>query len=213
VFQKSLEMSLFNEPFEICPGMSLLASFAETTQTLAAIESVLAVSPLRQMQTARGFYMSVKTSSCGEWGWISDRKGYRYVNTDPITENPWPAMPKFLFDLARKAAEQAGYSDFYPDTCLINHYVPGVQMGAHQDKDELDFSQPIVSVSIGIPARFFVVGPERAGKSRAVDLKDGDVIVFGGPARRFYHGVRKLKEATHPTFGAQRWNLTFRKAR
>jgi len=156
--------------------------------------------------------MSVETSSCGQLGWVSDRKGYRYVRRDPLTEKPWPSMPQVLQELANAAALEAGYPGFSPDSCLINHYVPGTQMGAHQDKDEADFSQPIVSVSLGISARFFVVGPQRTGKSTSVDLMDGDVIVFGGPSRRFFHGVRKLKATNHPRLGPHRWNLTFRKA-
>ena len=94
----------------------------------------------------------------------------------------------------------------------MNHYQPGTQMGAHQDRDESDFDAPIVSVSLGIDARFFVMGSRRRGSSIAVDLSDGDVLVFGGPARKFYHGVRKLKFSEHPRFGPVRWNLTFRKA-
>jgi len=205
-------MNLFDDAVDICPGMRLLPSFADSAQSFAAVQSVLAIAPLRQMQTSRGFKMSVETSSCGDLGWISDRKGYRYVDCDPLSEEPWPAMPTVLFELAQSAALEAGYAGFSPDSCLINHYAPGTQMGAHQDKDEVDFSQPIVSVSLGISARFFVVGPERTGKSTSVDLTDGDVIVFGGPSRRFFHGVRKIKPTTHPVLGPHRWNLTFRKA-
>lgn len=156
--------------------------------------------------------MSVQTSNCGEVGWISDRRGYRYSAIDPLTEQPWPDMPEEFSMLASRAAAEAGYDGFTPDACLINYYVPGTQMGAHQDKDEQDFEQPIVSVSLGIDARFFVIGPERKGTSTAVDLSDGDVLVFGGPSRKFYHGVRKLKTSVHPLWGAGRWNLTFRKA-
>jgi len=185
---------LISDRIDVCAGMVVLLGYADTVTLHKALNRVLMDSPLRQMQTSRGFYMSVQTSNCGNLGWVSDRQGYRYTQVDPVTEKPWPAMP------------------FYPDACLINHYKPGTQMGAHQDKDESDFSQPIVSVSLGIDARFFVVGPERRGKSIPIDLSDGDVVVFGGPARRHFHGVRKLKESVHPRFGSVRWNLTFRKA-
>ena len=121
-------------------------------------------------------------------------------------------MPGAFLKVATEAALAAGFSDYEPDSCLINHYVPGTQMGAHQDKDEKDFGAPIVSVSMGIDARFFVLGPERRGTSTSVDLSDGDVVVFGGPSRLFFHGVRKLKPGSHDVFGASRWNLTFRKA-
>ena len=204
--------ALFNESRVICPGMVYLPSFADSDQLHQALQPVLTASPLRQMQTSRGFPMSVRTSNCGTAGWVSDRKGYRYTAIDPLTEQPWPDMPEVFSSLAMRAATEAGYDGFRPDACLINYYVPGTQMGAHQDKDERDFDQPIVSVSLGIDARFFVIGPERKGTSTAVDLSDGDVVVFGGASRKFYHGVRKLKSATHPVWGECRCNLTFRKA-
>lgn len=203
---------LVSQVIEICPGMFVLPGFIDSSVLRRPLEEVLVHSPLRQMQTSRGFLMSVHTSNCGTVGWISDRKGYRYVEQDPLNGKPWPRMPEQFATLANHAATCAGFTSFEPDACLINHYRPGTQMGAHQDRDESDFSQPIVSVSLGIDARFFVIGPEKRGKSIPVDLSDGDVMVFGGPARRYYHGVRKLKESTHPQFGAIRWNLTFRKA-
>jgi alkylated DNA repair protein (DNA oxidative demethylase) len=156
--------------------------------------------------------MSVETSNCGSLGWVSDRRGYRYTEIDPLNGEPWPVMPEIFQEIAEKAAMTAGFPRFRPDSCLINYYVPGTQMGAHQDKDEKDFSAPIVSVSMGIDARFFVLGQERRGTSTSVDLSDGDVVVFGGPSRLFFHGVRKLKTSSHEVFGASRWNLTFRKA-
>ncbi len=209
----SVMRDLFSaESVEICPGMILLRQYADSAELQSGLESVLAVSPLRRLQTTRGFYLSVQSSNCGQLGWVSDRQGYRYSELDPLTGKPWPSMPAVFRALAQRAAEAAGFAGFDPDGCLINHYEPGTQMGAHQDKDESDFGAPIVSVSMGIDARFFVTGPERRGRSRAVDLSDGDVVVFGGPARRYYHGVRKLKYSEHPRFGAVRWNLTFRKA-
>ena len=114
--------------------------------------------------------------------------------------------------LANSAASAAGFDEFVPDVCLINQYKPGSQMGAHQDRNERNFDHPIVSVSLGIPARFFVQGESKGGKAVSVDVHDGDVIVFGGEARCYYHGVRKLKLASHPLFGSVRWNLTFRVA-
>jgi len=158
--------------------------------------------------------MSVAMTNCGELGWVSDRRGYRYSAIDPETGKPWPAMPAVMQSLAAEAADLAGYPGFKPDACLINRYVPGAQMGAHQDRNERDRSQPIVSVSLGIPARFFVMLEDTAdsAKSIPVDLSDGDVIVFGGAARMCSHGVRKLKSGLHPLWGEARWNLTFRMA-
>ena len=204
--------NLVPDILEICAGMFLLPGFVDSSILRPELESVLKTSPLRKMQTSRGFEMSVHNSNCGKVGWISDRNGYRYSKIDPQTGNSWPAMPDSFLSLAQSAAEEAGFLRYQPDACLINQYRPGNQMGAHQDRDEQDFDAPIVSVSLGIDARFFVIGPERRGKSIPVDLSDGDVLVFGGPARMFYHGVRKLKHAVHPIWGATRWNLTFRQA-
>lgn len=197
---------------EILPGWWYLPGFADSERLAPVLASVCAAAPVRRMQTPRGFTMSVAMTSCGDAGWVSDRRGYRYSPEDPLTGKPWPAMPSVLSTLANAASRASGFGDFIPDVCLVNRYLPGTQMGAHQDRDEVDFSVPIVSVSLGIPARFFIVGDQRQGRSTPVDLVDGDVIVFGGPARRQFHGVRKLKAGEHPLFGQTRWNLTFRKA-
>jgi len=99
-----------------------------------------------------------------------------------------------------------------PDACLVNRYAAGARMSLHQDKDEQDFTQPIVSVSLGIPAVFLLGGFKRTDKTLRVRLSHGDVVVWGGPARLRYHGVLALQEAHHPVMGAYRINLTFRKA-
>lgn len=203
---------LFSEPVTVLPGMTLLPGFAVSKELQPILSAVCELSPVRQMVTRRGQKIQVAMTSCGQCGWVSDTKGYRYTSLDPVSNKPWPAMPKAFKDLAQRAAAQGGFPGFEPDACLINRYQPGTQMGAHQDRDEQDFSQPIVSVSLGIPARFFVQGLERRGASTPVDLSDGDVVVFGGPARLYYHGVRKLKPNDDPIWGPYRWNLTFRKA-
>lgn len=203
---------LFSDVSPVLPGVHLLKGFADSSVLQPLLDEVVGVAPLRQMETSRGFKMSVSQTNCGQLGWVSDRQGYRYVADDPLTGRPWPDMPDAFLTLAAEAAESAAFVDFCPDACLINRYSPGTQMGAHQDRDERDFAQPIVSVSLGIPARFFIIGAERRGNSTAIDLEDGDVVVFGGPARRYYHGVRKLKDATDSQFGSYRWNLTFRRA-
>ena len=115
-------------------------------QLLPALEAILAVAPLRHMMTPGGFSMSVGTSSCGTLGWITDRSGYRYSTVDPLSGQPWPAMPEVLSELARKAAQRAEFADFHPDSCLINQYVPGAKMSLHQDKDEKAYAAPIVSL-------------------------------------------------------------------
>ena len=197
---------------QIVPDMWLLPDFADSAALAPLMTQICRVAPLRHMQTARGFKMSVATTSCGAVGWISDRRGYRYSHSDPESGQAWPAMPALFARLANDAAAAAGYSNFCADSCLLNQYAPGTQMGAHQDKDEVDFNAPIVSVSLGLPARFFVLGEQRRGRSIPVELADGDVLVFGGLARMRYHGVRKIQPGSNQRFGAVRWNLTFRKA-
>ena len=177
-----------------------------------AVQAVLAAAPPRQMLTPGGRAMSARLSSCGARGWVSDARGYRYSATDPATGQPWPVMPAPLRQLAEAAAAEAGFAAFDPDACLINHYGPGARMGLHQDKDERDFSQPIVSVSLGLPAVFLWGGPRRADRALRVPLAHGDVVVFGGDGRLHFHGVAPVAAAEHPLTGAARINLTFRRA-
>lgn len=177
-----------------------------------AVQQITAIAPLQKMQTPGGRPMSVVTSSCGQVGWVSDSRGYRYAPRDPRTGQPWPAMPPAFSDLARIAAGKAGFADFVPDSCLINCYVPGAQMSLHQDRDERDFGAPIVSVSLGLPIVFLFGGMQRSDRPLRYRLLHGDVVVWGGPARLAFHGVAKLEDGQHPLLGRQRINLTFRKA-
>ncbi|WP_353150237.1 DNA oxidative demethylase AlkB [Pollutimonas bauzanensis] len=181
-------------------------------EMLPVLDSILKAAPFRHMVTPGGYHMSVALTNCGALGWTSDRRGYRYAPNDPVSEQAWPAMPDLFLRLANTAAAEAGFDQFEPDACLINHYVPGTRLSLHQDKNELDFRAPIVSVSLGIPAMFLFGGHERSDKARRIPLFHGDVAVWGGVDRLRYHGVMPLKEETHPLLGAQRINITFRKA-
>jgi len=159
-----------------------------------------------------GKSMSVEMTNCGRAGWVSDRSGYRYEAFDPLSGKPWSPMPRIFSELAIRMALLAGYQHFVPDLCLINRYSVGSKMGLHQDRDEQDFSQPIVSVSLGLPITFKFGGLRRTDATRSVVLHHGDVVVFGGEARLAYHGVGTLRRGTHPLTGAYRFNLTFRAA-
>ena len=181
-------------------------------QLLPALDAVLAAAPFRQMITPGGFTMSVALSSCGTLGWTTDRSGYRYTRHDPLTGKPWPTMPEVFFELAQAAAREAGFANFMPDSCLINRYVPGAKMSLHQDKDEVSYAAPIVSVSLGLPAMFLFGGFERGDKSQRVPLLHGDIVVWGGVDRLRYHGVLPIKDGQHPRLGEQRINFTFRTA-
>jgi alkylated DNA repair protein (DNA oxidative demethylase) len=201
-------------PLEVVRDVVLLRGFAAPGAALVAeVERIARAAPFRHLETPGGGRMSVAMTNCGPLGWVSDRRGYRYSPTDPMSGNPWPAMPAPLFDLARRASRAAGFGDFEPDACLVNRYAPGARMGAHQDRDEGDLTQPIVSVSLGIPAVFEWFGERRSGASQRLPLHDGDVLAWGRSARLGYHGVRRIEAAEHPLTGASRINLTFRRAR
>jgi len=181
-------------------------------QLLPALDAVLAAAPFRQMITPGGFTMSVALSSCGALGWTTDRSGYRYTRHDPLTGKPWPTMPEVFFELAQAAAREAGFADFVPDSCLINRYVPGAKMSLHQDKDEVSYAAPIVSVSLGLPAMFLFGGFARSDKSQRIPLLHGDMVVWGGVDRLRFHGVLPIKPGRHPQLGERRINLTLRVA-
>ncbi len=195
----------------LAPGVYLLPRMADSQTLLAEIAQVAAQAPFRHMAVSGGKSMSVAMTNCGDLGWTSSANGYQYTRCDPQTGVPWPAMPAAFKQLASSCALRCGFAGFEPDACLVNRYLGPAHMGLHQDKDERDFSQPIVSVSLGASATFLLGGNERKGKTQAIELNDGDVLVWGGIARLYFHGVRS------PQAGASgqvpvRFNLTFRKA-
>ncbi|WP_093288535.1 DNA oxidative demethylase AlkB [Verrucomicrobium sp. GAS474] len=185
---------------------------AEAPALFAAVQAIAEAAPFRHMTTPGGFVMSIAITNCGDFGWTSDRRGYRYAPCDPGTGKPWPAMPPFFRALAVGAAARAGFPGFAPDSCLINRYEPGARLSLHQDKDEKRLAAPIVSVSLGLPARFLFGGLTRQEKPRRFRLENGDVVVWGGPARMAFHGVDPLAGGNHPLTGRCRVNLTFRQA-
>jgi DNA oxidative demethylase len=202
------------EPLPLSVGAVVLRGFAraEAERLHAHIDAVAAAAQFRNMQTPGGFRMSVAMTNCGPLGWVSDLHGYRYTPIDPESGQAWPSMPASFLELAKAAAERAGFAGFEPDACLINRYDPGSRLTLHQDKDERDFGAPIVSVSLGLPAVFVFGGGKRKDKTARVALYHGDVVVWGGRARLHYHGVLPLKAGHHSLFGARRVNLTLRKA-
>ncbi|HEY4200945.1 MAG TPA: DNA oxidative demethylase AlkB [Devosiaceae bacterium] len=211
-----MTLDLFGEPQreEMAEGAVLLRGYAlaQETALLAGLRGIIAEAPFRHMVTPGGFVMSVAMTNCGKAGWVTDRSGYRYDAIDPESGRPWPAMPESFLYLATSAAAEGGYADFVPDACLINRYEPGARLSLHQDRNERDFDAPIVSVSLGLPAVFQFGGLERSDKIAKYPLRHGDVVVWGGPSRLFYHGVPALKDGMHPALGPMRINLTFRRA-
>ena len=198
---------------QMADGAVLLRGYAKPVETelLGALRDIVARAPFRHMQTPGGHQMSVAMTNCGDVGWVTDRTGYRYDRLDPKTGLDWPAMPPSFARLAAAAAA-SGFPNFTPDACLINRYAPGARMSLHQDRDEADFAAPIVSVSLGLPAIFLFGGSKRSDKPRRYRLEHGDIVVWGGPSRLFFHGVAPLADGEHAVLGRQRINLTFRKA-
>jgi len=198
----------------LAPGAALLRGFAreDDAALLQAVAEVTEQAPFRHLVTPGGYTMSVGMSNCGALGWVSDRSGYRYDPLDPLSGQPWPAMPESFRELAKRAAAQAGFDNFEPDACLINSYEPGARLSLHQDRDEKDLSAPIVSVSLGLPAVFLFGSARRSDRPQRYRLAHGDVVIWGGPARLAYHGVAPLADGEHPLLGRRRINLTFRRA-
>ncbi len=173
------------------------------------IRQVLRAAPLVQPVTPGGRPMSVRMSAAGRLGWITDRRGYRYADRHP-DGMPWPPIPASVLAVWRAVSG----TDAEPDCCLINFYAPGARMGLHQDRDEGDFSFPVVSISLGGEALFRMGGTERSAPTSSVWLRSGDVVVMGGPARLAWHGVDRIRAGTSalmPQGG--RVNLTLRVVR
>lgn len=207
-FMKNIVLDKFSNHSIILRGFAVNLD----DQLLVGINNVAGKSNFRHMKTPNGSFMSAAMTNCGEYGWISDKSGYRYEKIDPQNNKPWPHMPLIFKTLARDAADIVGYTNFESDACLINRYSPKTSMSLHQDKDERDFSQPIVSVSLGLTVMFMFGGLTRNEKPIIKELYHGDVLVWGGPDRLRFHGVRPLKKARHPLVGAVRLNLTLRRA-
>ncbi len=195
---------------EIQQDVYLFRGFAPVELLLADVKAVIRQAPLRYMHTPGGKRLNISMTNCGDRGWISEPSGYRYAKHDPTSNQPWPTMPASFQQLAYECATATGFENFHPNACLINHYKQGKELTAHQDKNEPDLSQPIVSVSLGMSARFQIYGDSRNNRPLEIELYDGDVMVWGRSARLIYHGVKTNRSLPHPTLGAHRFNLTMR---
>ncbi|WP_313621229.1 DNA oxidative demethylase AlkB [Achromobacter sp.] len=216
-----MTLSLFGDDDPAQPGRVVLGqqsvvlrgyALPMVDDLLGGVDDITAQAPFRHMETPGGYTMSVALTNCGELGWTTDARGYRYSRIDPQSGKPWPAMPDAFRRLAVEAAREAGFPGFAPDACLVNRYEPGSRLSLHQDKNERDYDAPIVSVSLGMPAMFLFGGDKRADKAARVPLFHGDVVVWGGVDRLRFHGVMPLKDMPHPRLGSQRINFTIRKA-
>lgn len=184
---------------------------------LALLETVedrfKACPPFQPVMPRTGTPFLVQMSNWGPLGWVSDRAGYRYQPLHPDTGAPWPAIPEVLLGLWRDVAGGAAE----PEACLVNLYGPHARMGSHQDRDEADFSAPVVSVSLGDTAAFHVGGLTRNGPKTRFKLASGDVLVLGGDSRLAFHGIDRIYPGTSPVplpsalAGVARINLTLRR--
>jgi alkylated DNA repair protein (DNA oxidative demethylase) len=191
---------------------------AEQKAILDDIAKVIAEAPLFRPQMPTGPYMINSLTNCGALGWISDKRGYRYEPTHPQTGKPWPLIPQAVLEIAKTLVKKAGFGAFEPDACLVNVYAADGRLSLHRDYDEADFKWPIVSFSFGNDADFALGGLKRSDKTQALTLHSGDVMVFGGPSRLRYHGVKKIRPGTSPITHHVlpqdgRINLTLRRAR
>lgn len=194
------------------PGFIVLAGYYDAGQQgelLATLRALLREAPLftpRMPKSDRPF--TVRMSNCGSLGWMSDKNGYRYAPAHPETGRPWPPLPGALLRLWDSVADYP----HPPEACLINFYGPAAKMGLHQDRDEADFTAPVVSLSLGDSCLFRVGGLKRGGPTRSFRLNSGDVLVLGGQTRLAFHGVDRIYPGTSTLLAeGGRINLTMRR--
>lgn len=200
---------LQQEGFDLYPGF---LDYNQQRDLLEATRKIVALAPLYQPVMPRtGKPMSVRMSSCGQWGWHSDRhNGYCYLARHPVTQEKWPPIPKLLLETWEKLANVSRM----PDCCLINFYGEDAKMGLHQDRDEEDFTFPVLSVSLGDTARFRIGGLHRKDPTRSLHLYSGDVCVLHGPLRLAYHGIDSIHAGSSALLKeGGRLNFTLRRVR
>ncbi|MGB1236466.1 MAG: alpha-ketoglutarate-dependent dioxygenase AlkB family protein [Planktomarina sp.] len=197
------------KPSRITRGVAFYDEFLAADaqrDVVAALRDVARAAPMFSPDTPYGKPMSVRLTAAGQFGWYSDRTGYRYVPQHP-NGFAWPDIPETILDVWRAVAPDAPQ----PECCLVNYYREGAKMGLHQDRDEADFRWPVVSISLGDDALFRIGNVTKGGSTVSEWLRSGDVCVMGGDARLVYHGIDRIKFGTSPllTQGG-RINLTLR---
>jgi alkylated DNA repair protein (DNA oxidative demethylase) len=176
---------------------------------LEDIRAVVVEAPLYRPEMPRsGKPFSVRMTNCGELGWVAEKAGYRYQDQHPVTGAPWPPIPERLLKLWD---DLTGYPR-PPQACLVNFYDTGARMGLHQDRDESDFSAPVLSISLGDACLFRIGGTERRQPTRSFRLESGDVVILGGESRLAFHGVDRIYPTTSTLLrDGGRINLTLRR--
>jgi DNA oxidative demethylase len=193
-------------------GLRLISGFLDRAQQealIVALREAMRQAPLfTPVMPGTGKPFSVRMTNCGPLGWVSDATGYRYQPTHPLTGQPWPPIPEIVM---HAWAEIADYPD-PPQACLVNYYGPAARMGLHQDRDEEDFTAPVVSFSLGAACRFRIGGTVRTAPTRSFPLVSGDVLVLAGAARLAFHGVDRIMAGTSTLLpDGGRINLTLRR--
>ncbi len=189
--------------FEVYKG---LLDGSEQSALVEAVRCAVQAAPLFSPMTPYGKPMRVRMTSAGRFGWVSDHAGYRYSKRHP-QGMAWPEIPAAALQVWQRVSE----SQRLPECCLINFYAEGARMGMHQDRDEVDFSQPVVSVSLGDDGLFRIGNLERGGSTESIWLNSGDVVVMGGAARLTYHGVDRIRFGSSRLLArGGRLNLTLR---
>jgi len=198
----------------VAPGVVLWREWFDRTAQASLVETLFALAGrapfYKPTMPKSGKPFSVEETNFGTLGWVSDKTGYRYQATHPVSGEAWPAIPDALLELWKRVTD---FPDL-PECCLVNLYREGARMGAHQDADEEARDAPVVSVSLGDEALFRIGGEQRKGPTRSVRLVSGDVLVFGGPARMAFHGVDRIVPGSSTLVpGGGRINLTLRRVR
>ncbi|TNF22797.1 MAG: alpha-ketoglutarate-dependent dioxygenase AlkB [Rhodobacteraceae bacterium] len=181
-------------------------SSEQQVDLLDAIRAVARAAPFCRPVTPGGRQMSVRMTSAGAFGWVTDRTGYRYERRHPQGMD-WPPIP----DPVRAIWDELAPGARAPECCLVNYYGEGARMGLHQDRDEADFAQPVVSVSLGDAGLFRIGNVEKGGRTESVWLESGDAVVLGGAARLVHHGVDRIRFGSSSLLpDGGRINLTLR---
>lgn len=204
--------------FPLPEGITVLPNFLSQRDQIKFVETtrqIVSEAPLTAPKMWNGSKFKVKVTSCGSYGWFADERGYKYLTKHPLTQKPFPKMPKVFYDFAKKCAEEVLLVNYKPQTCLINYYQNETgRLGLHVDDTEEDLTSPIVTLSLGDSCVFVVGGLERKDKIQKIVLHSGDVVIMHRQGRMLYHGVEKLLPGTSKLLRTGgRLSLTFRKVK
>ena len=181
---------------------------------LEAVDLILDKSTPYSNRMWNGKPFSVINSNAGLYGWFADQNGYHYSDKHPVTNQPWPEIPKEIIEIAQLLANKAGYFNFKPESCYINFYSENGSLGLHRDDSEQNLTAPIVSISLGDTALFHLGGKTRKDQKQKILLESGDCYVQGGDSRLYYHSVEKILPKTSSLLpDGGRINLTIRQVK